>query len=731
MDKADSTVPTAGWAEAGARPPRRWTGWLGALALVLAVWVAYQSGVTAPFVLDDELSIGANPSLRDLTDLRGLARPPVSSPTSGRPILNLSYALNFAWSGRAVEGYHLTNLAIHGAAAVVLILLLQELLARTRVAGRFGRETDWLALVMAGVWALHPLHTSAVTYLSQRAESMMGLCYLLTVYFFLRGARAERPWGWQLGSVLACAAGMATKEVMVTAPVMVLLLDSVLVAGSFSRAWQERRGLYLALASTWLLLAGLMIGSRIAERGIGGGHGFTWWSYALTQLAAVPHYARLAVWPHPLIFDYDVDRGPLPVVATVGGGIVIVSALAVFAWALRRAPAVGLLGASFFVLLAPTSSVVPIGMQPVAESRMYLPLVPLAVAGVLVLRQVAARGFWILALPLMVALGALSRERNALFCDPLALWNDTVLKRPGNARARNCLGVTLLQTPGGRDAAIPHFEEALRLKPDFVEARNNLANALLARREQWPAAIAHYEEALRQKPRQAEVHHNLGALLALLPGRRAEAIVHLREAVRLAPASDQMRFSLGFALARAEDTLPEALACFRRSLELNPRNGDAWNALGVARMKDPAGRAEAEAAFHRAIALQSRADQAHNNLAVLLADQPGRLAEAVPHYERALEINPDNNGARLNLGVALANLEGRLAEGIRCLEEAARREPENAQVHLTLGKALLQDPVRRGEAAAAIRRATQLAPGWAEARELLAELERGAGGARR
>ena len=130
----------------------------------------------------------------------------------------------------------------------------------------------------------------------------MGLFYLLTLYAFIRGAEASRPGRWHSLAVVACLLGMASKEVMVTAPLMVLLYDRTFVAGSFREAWQRRRWFYLALAGTWLLLAALLSG--LYHRAVGFGLGISWWIYALTECKVVVQYLGLSVWPHPLVFDY-------------------------------------------------------------------------------------------------------------------------------------------------------------------------------------------------------------------------------------------------------------------------------------------------------------------------------------------------------------------------------------------------------------------------------------------
>jgi hypothetical protein len=240
------------------------------------------------------------------------------------------------------------------------------------------RRCHW-PRVAALLWTLHPLQTEAVTYISQRAESLMGLFYLLTLYGFIRSVTAESRNCWLILSVAACFGGMATKQVMVTAPVLVLLYDRAFISGSFRSALANRRWYYASLAATWLWLGFLM--HRSVSRG--GRRGFQeevgWPTYALTELRVVTDYLKLAFWPHPLVFDYGTEILATDPLAVAPYALILAAILVgvVIAW--RRSPMAGFLGAWFFLILAPTSTVVPIAEQPMAESRMYLPLAAVVV----------------------------------------------------------------------------------------------------------------------------------------------------------------------------------------------------------------------------------------------------------------------------------------------------------------------------------------------------------------
>jgi Flp pilus assembly protein TadD len=621
------------------------------LAIILATLTAYHNSLSGPFVFDDIASIRDNPTLRRLWPLSVPLAPPVGNAmtVTGRPVLNLSLALNYAFGGLHVWGYHAANLAIHICAALALFGIVRRTLEQVgmgappvrgmnmnstiRTDGRDARPhpcsfATLLAFAVALIWAVHPLQTEAVTYVVQRAESLMGLFYLLTFYCFIRGAAVDagdggdgRPARWFELSVLACLLGMLTKEVMVTAPVMVWLYDRTFVSGTFRGAWRQRRFYYSCLAGTWLALVVEMAitgGNRGSSAGFGSGA--RWWPYLLTQFPATTEYLRLSFWPHPLVFDYGTLR--IANSAEILPNAIIVFALLGYTiWALVRRPrsGFGFLGAWFFGILAPTS-LVPGTTQMIVEHRMYLPLAAVVVCAVLMvdkawaaLSRVAGRlAFIVTCLAVATAGIALVIHRNETYGSELSLWNDTVAKRPENARAWNNIGIFLLRNAQPSEA-IEACKAALRIDPDFPFAENNLGIALVqaGRPEE---AIGHYRRAIELKPDYAEAENNLGIALARL-GRMAEALAHYQAALRLKPDYAECHYDLGNALVRL-GRLADAVEEYSETLRLAPDNAEAHCNLGSALL------------------------------------QLGQIDAAIAHYEAACRIDPGFATARANLEMA-------------------------------------------------------------------------------
>ncbi len=652
---------------------RRSVGGLAAL-LVLAVGLAYANTLQVPFLLDDSSAITGNASLADLGRI-GTVLAPAGTTTSGRPLLNLSFALNHAWGGESVAGYHAVNLILHALATLALFGVVRRTLLSPRLAARWGATALPVAAGTALLWGVHPLLTSAVTYLSQRAESMMGLWYLLTLYAFLRGAASPQPARWLLVSVAACAAGMLTKEVMMTAPVLVLLFDRVLFAASW-QATLTRRWYYAGLALCWVLLAWLMVSSGLGGRDVGLRAGDDWLFYAYTESKALVTYARLALVPYPLVFDYGTEvlvrefRTAAPYALLVLGG------LAATGWLFRRgAAAAGLAAAAVFVVLAPTSSFVPVMGQPIAESRMYLPLAALVALGVCGLHRLAGRAALPVVAGLAVLLGTGTFLRNRDYRTALGLWTDTVQRMPGSARGHYNLANELVREPGRSAEAIAHYETALQIKPDLVAAHHNLANELAQQPGREAEALAHYTAALALAPDLAEAHANAARLLAGWPGREAERLGHLEAVARLQPASAAAQFQLANALAQVPERAAEAIPAYEAALRLRPDFPEAHNNLANLLAHDPARLAEALAHYETALRLKPDFTEAHYNYANRLARLPGGWARAVPQYEAALRLNPQLAEAHKNLALALANL-GRLDEAAAHLEAALALRPD-------------------------------------------------------
>ena len=696
---------------------RRWpAGAIGGCAVVAAGVLVYANSLSGPFIFDDRGSITDNPHVRRLWPIWEAMSAPPQETVAGRPVVALSLAVNHAIGGLDVRGYHALNLAIHLLCSLLLFGVVRRALCGPLLRDRCASSASPLAAAVAVIWTVHPLLTESVTYVIQRTGLIMALFYLLTLYCAIRGQSSARRWPWLAAAVVACGLGMGSKEVMVSAPLAVLVYDRVFVSGSFRRALRRRRWLYLGLALTWIILVALVLpGPRSRTAGFTLDIGAS--DYLRTQAGVILRYLRLALWPDPLVisyYDWPITRS---VAESMPAGLMILALLAGTVGALARGHGLGFVGACFFLVLAPTSSFVPITTEVAAERRMYLSLAAVVAAAVIgchtVMTYLSRRLLLTprgrraieagLAVAVAVLLGHGTVQRNRDYRTAVAIWRDATIKRPDNPLAHTNLGIAL-QERGKLDEAVRHYERAVLLAPTQSIPLSRLGTAL-AKQGRLDEAVARYEAALRGDPNCAEAHNNLGAALTSM-GRPDEAITHCRKALRIDPRSSDAHYNLGNALTAA-GRAAKAIEAYHHALRVNPDFAKAHDVLATA-LAARGNSGEAVAHYRRALQINPRFADAHVNLGVELLRQ-GRPDRAIAEYRAALRIGPDHEAAHYNLGNALS-AQGEIDGAIREYRLALRSNPRYVEARINLGNTLRE----QGNAKAAIdqyREAIRTSPG--------------------
>lgn len=570
-----------------------------AALIVLATATVYLNSFQGVFLLDDNGHIVHNPRIRQLAPAAWLA--------SRRPLVELSFALNYHFGKLDPWGYHLFNLVVHLLAGLTLFGIVRRTLLLDRFKTACGPGAEAWALAVALIWVVHPLQTQSVTYLVQRGESMAGLFYLLTLYCAIRGMTAIRPRTWYAAAIVSCALGMTCKAVVVTAPVLVLLYDFVCLGPSLRAVLRRRWGLYAGLAATGCILPALGLGGIFKTTAAGQAtvgfayHGITPSRYLLTQPGVLLHYLRLCVWPAGQCLDYGWPPAQGLRDAALPGGLVL-AMLGATVWSLRRRSWVGLAGAWFFGILAPTSSFIPI-KDLAFEHRMYLPLAAIVVLGVFggrhlshglqhaspVSRRNKPRpsrplGGGVAVGLIVLVLGAATIRRNFVYHSELAMWRDVRDHAPHNPRAH--FGYArALDRLGRSDEALEAYQTTIRISPDYAKAHLNLGD-LYVRMNKTAAAVDAFRAALKAQPNWAEAHTRLGLALAMR-GASAEAIDAFRTAIRIDPDSAAAHYYLAFALEQAGRN-DEAARAYETVLRLDPRHPDAGRRLADLNRRAPA-----------------------------------------------------------------------------------------------------------------------------------------------
>jgi protein O-mannosyl-transferase len=632
-----------------ARPLRTRNSWAthllhlsASIALGGTVWVVYSRAADAPFIFDDIGSVVRNGSIVKLwplvssTNQPGPLNPRKGISTAGRPLVNLTFAIDYSLCQLDPRCYRVFNIVVHVCSAVLLGAIVGRTLRLPYFNARFGIASEPLSWIVAVLWALHPLQTETVVYITQRTELLVGFFYLGTMYCSLRyltaASRAARN-VWLVLAAMACILGMASKEVMVSAPVMVLLFERTFLRRTFREAAQNSWPLYMAFLFGYGLLLYLNIdGPRTSSAGFHSDvPAIYWW---LTQTKVLVLYLKLAIWPWPLLIHYEMPyltsvadawRWLLPV-------ILLAAATMILLW--RRA-AIGFLGAWIFAILSPTL-LVPIITEVAAERRMYLPLAALvtaAVAGGFVLidwLRISKVGLsvWrnsalssialvtVTAIAIAITYSIIDAHRLADYRDEVALWSETLAYEPGDYLVHNNLGLAWFNA-GDTQKAMDHYREAARLNPDDAEAYNNMGNAFVAQNK-LQAAIEFYLRAIAVASDYADAHNNLGNAFSQT-GQIQKAIKQYQAALRLDPGLAVTHHNLGNLLAQT-GRLHEAIEQYQQALQLNDQ-----------------------------IAMS------HNNLALVLVEV-GQIADAIEHYSQAIALNPGFSDTHNNLGRALLSM---------------------------------------------------------------------------
>lgn len=665
-----------------------------ALVAVLA-FLAYGRTFDGPFVFDDQHNVLENPSIRSLSPpWKALwAEPGIGN--AGRPLVNFSLALNYAAGGLSPKGYRLANLLIHLCSGLLFFLLARRTMAFFSGGAKFsgpggipentGEDRPALfALAATAIFILHPIQTAAVSYVTQRSESLGAMFLLLSLYLSARGWESGRPLRWHIPAIAAMFAGAASKETIAVGPLVILLYDRTFVHGSFGRSLKSSVMLYggflLALAFLGLLVA---TGKTAAATPLA--HNLSPFQYLAAQVVVVWHYVRLFFLPRGFCFDYYGMSLP-PAWMSITAALFWIPALAATVWGLKRRSPAGFWGAWFFLVLAPSSSILPL-KDLAFEHRMYPALAGLSVLtimGAAYLFDMASNAFggWpsksriaapaLLFAALSAALALAAHSRNGVYESAFALWSDTVKKAPANARARNNLGA-VFRDKCDFNSEIEQYRAATILEPAYANASHNLANAL-TRAGLLDQALAEYRRTLALAPKDSASINGVGVVLALM-GKKEEAIREYEKALAIDPKNVMARVNMAKAFM---DTgrLEEAGRAYTMAVEAEPRFFAAQAGLGD--YHSTKGNLEGAAlCYAKAIAENDGFADVHFKLAVILS-KLGRDDKAINHYRRALEIDHGFFAARYNLGNALLRL-GEVRAAVENLAQAVKMRPENRE----------------------------------------------------
>src|SRR5438034_7290 len=561
----------------------RWRRWLVPVLIAVVTFAAFLPTLQNQFVSwDDAENFLENPHYRGLgwTHLRWMWTTHLGHYI---PLTWMTLGLDYLLWGMNPVGYHLTNLLLHAANAVVFFFVVRRLLTRALTSpSERGHALAVSAGVAALVFAIHPLRVESVAWVTERRDVLSGLFYLSAILVYLlacEGGARGRGWYWL--SVAVFVGALLSKSMVVNLPVVLVILDVYplrRLGGSIGWRSEPARRVYVEKIPFLLLAAAASAIAVMAQSSV----------HAVASLAQLSVQGRVAISTYGLSFYlwkmvvpvnlspvYEL-RPPVNPWATpflLSYGVVL--ALTAIALALRRrVPGLPAAWVAYIVVLLPVLGIFQSGPQIAADRYTYLAGLGWAIlagAGLLACRHATRFLIRGSAVGVLVGLGVLTWNQVHVWHDAEKLWTHALAIDPKSSVAHSNLGSALI-AQGKPAEASEHFREALRINPNDADDHTNLGMAL-AQQGKLSEAVEHYGQALKIKPDFGKAVSNLGSALAR-QGKLIEASDQFRRALEIMPDNADVHYNLGMALAR-QGKPAEASEHFQAAVRINPNDADA------------------------------------------------------------------------------------------------------------------------------------------------------------
>jgi tetratricopeptide (TPR) repeat protein len=594
-----------------------------------------------------------------------------------QPLPRLSHVLDYTMWGSNPVGHHATNVVLHALNAVLVFGFLWTLLGGTSLTARERLTAAWAVAV---VFAIHPLQTESVAWMSGRTQLLCTAFEIGSLWAYVTGARR---WAWGLYAV-----ALLCKPIAVALPFVMLAIDYFPLRRHEQFGWSrlvwEKAGLIAVTVA-----AGVAMMIKTTREGAMLPLAMPLSVRVLRMFDSLAFYLWKLVWPTHLSPSYPVRWDPSLDEATVLASVLsVVIITAVIVRDRRRMPMLAAAWGAYVMLVAPFSGLIPPGSPALASRYVYIAVLPpLLVAGgaVVWLLRRSTRVMGVTLVCLLVGqlwiLGARTRRLIPNWHNDETLWRASLVEFPDSEQFNRALATELLDQ-GRASEALPYAERAVKIAPELGETRMRLGLvlAMLGRPQE---AIEQHEQALRINPNSAVTRFGLAVALDQI-GKPEYAVGQYEEALRLNPNLEGAHYNLANALMEL-GRLPEAVEHYQQALQIDPDYAEAHNNLGLALVQ--VGRAqEAIGHYQQAVRIKPDSIEAHNNLGLALV-RLGRAQEAIEHYQQALRIKSDSAEVHNNLGLALVQV-GRAQEAIEHCQQALRIKPDFAAAQYNLRSAL-------------------------------------------
>lgn len=663
------------------------------LFLSLLILLVYGNTFLNSFHFDDIPSILEKPWIRGWDKI-----PQFIFSVFQRPLVILSFNLNYVISEFEVWSYHVFNILFHIIASLLVLKLVQQIMFLLKdISTKDNQHLFSWPYVSALVFALHPLSTQSVTYISSRSSILATIFYLSGLILFFKGF-VERKFNRNTGHIYFVGftffllLGGLTKEIIVTLPAALFLFHYYFI-------WRESSGKWISKNIKWILLLLIPLLAGVGYKQFLGG-GFlsassaelSSSSWLLTQTSVVPfEYFRKFIFPFNLNLDVHFPILNNWLSPKNWLGIIILGFLITLwirisnsiqnkgPWEIEKRCA-GFSLAWIFLTLLPTSSFIPL-LDAVMEHRTYLPLVGFALLATSIFswayRTVANHKSNNLSLPsvqigiflVLILFSLIAVDRNKVWKDELTLWEDARQKSPGLVRPYNNLGEAHDKL-GNLDQAIEEFKGALKINPNYFFGLNNLGN-VYGKQGKYGEAISYFQKALDQKSDYSPAHYNIARAYHLV-GKKQEAAESYRKAIQFNPYFEQAFYNLAYLLMELSG-FDEAIENFNKFIKMQPNNSRAHFGLGNALMMK--GQLDLAMLEYR---LSGKLDPTfalpYMNMASIQM-QTKNISAAIENYERALKINPGLPAIHLSLGMIYHQFMNNAPKALGYLKEALRLNP--------------------------------------------------------
>jgi len=629
------------------------------LGLMILSFAAYLNALSNTFVFDDVYVISGNYFIRDWQNIFGLFTSKyfaASGELSYRPVVTLSYFVDYSLWHLNPMGYHLTNVVLHTLNSALLFFLVQRMVRNMP-----------LAFLASLFFICHPVLSEAINAVSYR-EDLLAAAFFITAFTLYVKLLASNEFMYRnlspLGtgmhhgvypeqkqdssaspqndkrrrvqhdsvyhserseesnfylyplSLLSYLFALFSKEMAITLPLLIFFFDYLI--GSCRTFTNRILRFYpgYILVTIFYLLVRFRWFHNPVESGVSYPQENLWFNF-LAMLKVLASYIKLLFFPMNLNADYIVPVASSPREMSCILSLLLIISIAVIGYRLFfHSKLLFFSFLWFFVALLPVLNIVPIG-NIMAERYLYIPVIGFCIMGSYFIMHMSALrlqpfhiSVWFLTLSILLGFSWQTSSRSRDWRDEFTLWSKIIAREPNSYKAHSSLGILLIKR-GQEEEGISEMRKSLSMNPSYPDAYNNMGT-LYEQKGMYDDAAKEYRCALRLNPNLSEAHYNLGNTY-LKTSNYAKAVAEYKLYLSGKGGHPAVLYNLGVAYMKQE-MLDESIMAFQKSSRWNPMNADT-----------------------------------HNNLGVLFA-RKGQLSNAIREFRAALKYNPAHPDALSNLG---------------------------------------------------------------------------------